>query len=158
LIDTEQLVEAFARNVRILHMQSDGLTNADSLLQPPFRGNCLNWVLGHLLLNRNRALLALGATPILAEAQVACYRTESEPIICEGEGVWTLEALLDGLDRSQEGIDAAVRGADLVKELIIRERPTTLGQVLFGLYFHETYHTGQAELLRQLAGTNDKVI
>ncbi len=25
------------------------------------------------------------------------------------------------------------------------------------MYFHETYHLGQTELLRQLAGTNDKV-
>jgi hypothetical protein len=45
-------------------------------------------------------MLVLGATPILAEAEVACYRTESEPVICDGEGVWTLDALLDGLDRS----------------------------------------------------------
>jgi hypothetical protein len=34
----------------------------------------------------------------------------------------------------------------------------TVGQRLFGLYFHQTYHIGQTELLRQLAGVNDKVI
>jgi DinB superfamily len=161
LISTEQMAAAFARNVRILHMQNDGLTHADSLIQPQCRGNCLNWLLGHLLLNRNRALVVLGAAPVVAEAEVARYPTESEPVIGDDEGVLTLDALLDRLDGSQEGIAEALRGAapaDLAKEIIVRGQPATVGQALFSLYFHETYHTGQAELLRQLAGKNDKVI
>ena len=35
---------------------------------------------------------------------------------------------------------------------------TTLGERLVFLHWHETYHVGQLELLRQLAGTNDAVI
>jgi uncharacterized damage-inducible protein DinB len=35
---------------------------------------------------------------------------------------------------------------------------TTLGQLIFFLYWHESYHTGQPEYLRQLAGKDDKVI
>jgi len=35
---------------------------------------------------------------------------------------------------------------------------TTLGQLTFFLCWHESYHTGQTEALRQLAGKNDKVI
>ena len=35
---------------------------------------------------------------------------------------------------------------------------TTLGQLIFYLSWHEGYHTGQTEALRQLAGKNDKVI
>jgi hypothetical protein len=34
----------------------------------------------------------------------------------------------------------------------------TLGNRLFFIYYHETYHVGQTELLRQLAGKNDKII
>jgi hypothetical protein len=33
-----------------------------------------------------------------------------------------------------------------------------VGQALAGLHWHETYHTGQLELLRQLAGKNDAII
>jgi hypothetical protein len=40
----------------------------------------------------------------------------------------------------------------------VDQRTTTVGQRVLGLYFHETYHVGQLELLRQLAGTGDKVI
>jgi hypothetical protein len=35
---------------------------------------------------------------------------------------------------------------------------TTRGARLFFYYFHETYHVGQTELLRQLAGRDDKII
>jgi hypothetical protein len=33
-----------------------------------------------------------------------------------------------------------------------------LGDEIEGLAWHETYHLGQLELLRQLAGKNDQVI
>ena len=33
-----------------------------------------------------------------------------------------------------------------------------LADFLFFLYFHDSYHTGQAEPLRQLAGKDDKII
>jgi uncharacterized damage-inducible protein DinB len=35
---------------------------------------------------------------------------------------------------------------------------TTLGQLIFFLFWHESYHVGQPEYLRQLAGKDDKVI
>lgn len=35
---------------------------------------------------------------------------------------------------------------------------TTLGQLIFFLFWYETYHVGQPEFLRQLAGKDDKVI
>ena len=82
MIDAVRLADSFALNTRLIHMQIAGLTHADSVLQPPFRSNNLNWVVGHLL----------------------------------------------------------------------------VGQRVFGLYFHDTHHTSQAELLRQLAGTNDKIV
>ena len=43
-----------------------------------------------------------------------------------------------------------------VVETRFGERP--VGQHVAGLHWHETYHTGQLELLRQLAGKNDAII
>jgi len=40
----------------------------------------------------------------------------------------------------------------------VGERQVPLGVRLNGFYFHGTYHTGQTDLLRQIAGTNDKII
>lgn len=72
-----------------------------------------------------------------------------------------LEELLTWLDRSQERIAAALSKMDaaaLAREYGSGDRKTTVGQRAFFLYFHETYHVGQTELFRQLAGKDDKLI
>jgi hypothetical protein len=48
--------------------------------------------------------------------------------------------------------------AALAREYASGDRKTTVGQRAFFLYFHETYHVGQTELFRQLAGKDDKII
>lgn len=160
MISPADLAGAFARNVAVIKMQADGLTHADSLLQPPFRGNCLNWVIGHIAASRDDVLEALGEGPAMGAAG-ARYQRESDAVTAAGEGVLLLEELLARLDESQACIAAALERMDaesLAREIVAGERKTTVAKVVFFLYFHETYHVGQTELLRQLAGRNDKVI
>lgn len=160
MITPAQLSEALRRNATIMQRQAAGLTTEDSLLQPPFRANCLNWVLGHLADNRDAMLAALGAEPVLGDAGER-YERESAPITCAGEGVLPLEELLAAIGSSQEALGAALAHTteeDLARPVPHAQRQTTLGERLFFLYFHETYHLGQTELLRQLAGKDDKVI
>ncbi len=45
-----------------------------------------------------------------------------------------------------------------LEDLNVLRDERTLGERVLELYFHETYHTGQTEILRQLAGVDDKVI
>lgn len=161
MITREQLVNAFAVNLRIVQRQTEGLSHEDSLLQPPFRGNCLNWVLGHVAVNRDRVLRALGEEPVLTEEQAARYESGSAPVIAADADVLALEQLLDVLSRAQDRIAdglGRLSADDLNVEIAVGEQTMTLGRRLFGLYFHETYHVGQTELLRQLAGTDDRVI
>jgi len=161
MIRPQELAGAFERNLEMIKMQTKGLSHEDSLLQPPFRGNCLNWVLGHIVETRDRILELLGELPIGGEGVRARYGYGSEPVCADGEGVLRLETLLEALERSQERINAALQritAAELAKETEDHRGKTTVAERLFFLYFHETYHVGQTELLRQLAGTNDKVI
>jgi uncharacterized damage-inducible protein DinB len=160
MITTQQLSEALGRNVSLVKTQAAGLSHADSLRQPPFRGNCLNWVLGHLAENRDIILQALGAEPVLGAAADR-YARESDPITGDGPGVLPLDELLAILTRSQEALAAALSRTteeDLAKEIQRGQRTMPLSERIFFLYFHETYHVGQTELLRQLAGRDDKVI
>lgn len=60
MITVTDLIESLERNLYIIKVQTQGLTHADSLLQLPFRGNCLNWVVGHIAANRNTMLYFLG--------------------------------------------------------------------------------------------------
>ncbi len=161
MISEQDVAEALARNVSIVKMQTKDLTNADSLRQPPFHGNCLNWVLGHIVENRDHILQALGE-PALFEERGERYKRGSEPLMAEDAGVVPLEELLVWLDRAQERVAAALTKMDdaaWAREITFgNNRTATLGQRVFFLYFHETYHVGQTELFRQLAGKDDKII
>ena len=68
---------------------------------------------------------------------------------------------MEALERSQVGIAAGLGAAtpdELAKEIETRRGPTTLAKRVFFFYYHDTYHSSQTELLRQLAGTDDKII
>lgn len=160
MIQLNDLAEAFARNVTIVGWQTDGLTHADSMKQLPFQGNCMNWVIGHMAAYRDTILALLGEAPVM-DADGARYQTDSDPLKGDDAAALPLETLLARLEQSQQRLAAALgrmNEADMAREITVRERKTTVGQRVFFMYFHESYHVGQTELLRQLAGKNDKVI
>ena len=161
MISTQELLEGFARNLNIIQQQTKGLSHEQCLLQPPFRGNCMNWVLGHMAETRNSLLKTLGQEPILTQQECARYGHGSEPVGADGQGAIELERLLHLLQQSQERLAVALprlTAEDLARKVKDHRGEVPLGNRLFFLYFHETYHTGQTELLRALAGKTDKVI
>jgi len=153
----ETLSQYYGIAYRVIMRQTDGLTQVDSLIQPPFRGNCLNWVLGHIINGRNATLKYLGEDPVWSEEINKRYDRNSEPITGEAENILTLPQLLHDLEVSQERIQAALKQISPERLATVIDEDTLEEQVRF-LHWHETYHVGQLELLRQLAGKNDKVI
>ena len=125
MITATDLVGALERNLRIVKAQTQGLTQADSLLPLPFRGNCLNWVLGHLAANRNTMLLFLGEKPILSEAPARRYGYGSEPVCGDAGDILTLEQLLAMLEQSQKVM--AARLQKIKAEELAREVQSFLG-------------------------------
>lgn len=153
----ETLSQYYGIAYRVILRQTDGLTQEDSLVQPPFRGNCLNWVLGHIINGRNAALKYLGGDPVWSEEINKRYDRNSEPIAGDAENILPLPQLLHDLEVSQERIQAALQQITPERLATVIDEDTLEEQVRF-LHWHETYHVGQLELLRQLAGKNDKVI
>ncbi len=152
------LIRYFQLNHRVIHMQIKGLTHEDSLRQPPFRGNCLNWILGHIVVERDEALALLDVDPIWGKDEISLYQQNSDPIT-EDTRAKPFEQIVVAFDQSQEGLEKALKqltGTDLDKPKADGEG--TIGEGLAGLCWHEAYHTGQTEYLRQLTGVNDKVI
>ena len=160
MLRKDQLVRAFERNVRVVEAQAEGLDHGDSLLQTEFRINCFNWTVGHLISSRDDLLEALGAQPLFGD-ELDRYRRESEPILEDGPGVLPFDRLLAMLRESQGRIGEVLANASeeaLVAEVTVGERTTTPASRAFFHFFHDTYHTGQTELLRQVAGVGDSVI
>lgn len=161
MITNKQLIDGFSLNIRLIKLQTDGLNHADSLVQTPYKINCMNWVLGHIAVNRDSVMRLIGAAPLLSEETTKRYKTESDAIIEDGSDVLQLDKLLEVLSTGQSRIEAALdtlSEAELLGEIQVGERMMQLGTRLYGFYFHDTYHTGQTDLLRQVAGANDKVV
>ncbi len=136
----------------------DDVTNEESLVQPPGAGNCLNWVLGHIVSARNTALKLAGVAPMVGEDVAAHYRRGSEPLQ-RGEKVPDLATLRGLLSDTQHQLVPAL--AALSDEALTQpvpeamRRPPLTGSVadaLLRLHYHEGYHNGQIGLLRRLAG------
>jgi uncharacterized damage-inducible protein DinB len=160
-LEPKQLENVYKRNLMVIKRQLDGLTHEDSLIQPPFRGNCLNFVLGHVAASRQSVLKELGVNPLMSEEQIKRYTMDANPVTGEGSDVMTLDEIVEVMDRSQEALAGSLlklTPEDLDKEIGEGEQKTTLGMRVEFLSWHEAYHTGQTEYLRQLAGTDDKVI
>jgi hypothetical protein len=161
VIGARHLAKAFRRNTAILKMQVAGLSHDDSLLQTPYNINCLNWTLGHILVYRDRSLVTAGGQPQFADGQLDRYRRESEPIKEDGPGVLPLEELAAAIESSQDAINSVIGELSDVAfsaESEVDGRVATVAERIYFDYFHDTYHTGQTEILRQVAGANDQII
>lgn len=153
-------IELLKFNNNVIHMQLKDITHAESLLQLPFRGNCMNWVIGHILGIRHECLAYLGLPGVLTDAEVNTYQYGSEPIT-SAEQASDLESMVKRLDESLEALTAHLEG--ISREALFAEVDHWMGkrpiaEALSFAQWHEAYHTGQLEQLRQLTGKNDKVI
>jgi DinB family protein len=154
-----------------LNCNLDGVSNEESLLIPQPAGNCINWVLGHIVSARGIVLcLASGDNPLeigdAAKGSIpaqmgdvgARYRRGSGPIH-DGDEVLDLGTLRGLLADSQQQLIPAL--AVISQETLalpvpeaMRRPPLTgsVGEALARMVFHESYHNGQIGLLRRLAG------
>ncbi len=154
------LIELYKNNHDTIHMQLEGISQAESLLQLPFRGNCLNWVVGHILGTRGEALKLMGLPGTLNPEEGKIYGYGSDPLTDPAKAC-DLDSMLARLDESLERVVnglASLSPAELEREVRIWRGPMPLIEAISFVQWHESYHTGQLEYLRQLAGKNDKVI
>lgn len=134
----------------------EDVSHEESLVRPP-AGNCLNWVLGHIVLYRGTVLKIIGRRPLLDGERADLYRRGSHP---DGSEHYLDLATLRGLlsDAHQELIPALAVMTDEELAANVPEefnRPPlagSIGNALARMNFHESYHAGQIGLLRRIAG------
>lgn len=131
------------------------ISHEESLIQPQGGGNCLNWVVGHIVATRNHVLGLLGKEPIWPAEKAERYRRGGEPITAEEDAVIPFDEMLADFDTSHEAIVAGLgeisdEELDVLVPWFGQDQPKAVA--LAGLVFHETYHLGQTGLLRRLVG------
>ncbi len=153
----EALKIQFAYSAGFAQANLDGIDHAASLRAPDSGGNCINWVLGHLVQARNAALQMLGQPPVIEAEAVRRYARGSAPLLDPADAT-DFSALVGAFHAAQT---ALTRGLDDVNETTwatpapfspTNDPDETIGSLLVGLAFHETYHVGQLGVLRRAIG------
>lgn len=153
--EAQSLLASYQTTNWLIGRFSEGLSDEDSMAQPPFKANTFNWVLGHILVSRDRALKLLGQTPVLGNHETSLYETGSDP-----GGVETavsLEGLLRLLELSQTRLSEALEPMtdETLAVVVDDQNGQRVGDRLAGFHWHETYHVGQLEILRQVSGERE---
>ena len=154
-IETFRHQAGMARDV--VRINTDGVTHEESLIQPHPGGNCLNWVVGHLVCIYNNALPLLGQEPVMEKDALKRYDRGSSPLRDPADAM-SFGELLAAWDRLAERVDAGLAG--LTPEYLDQPAPfspgdnpnETVRSLVSTVLFHQAYHAGQTGVLRRLAG------
>ena len=122
----------------------------------PIPANCMNWVLGHIMVYRMQYLGVIDGVTEPDEDEFALYGFGSEPLTDPDKAI-PLETILARLDDLSDQVVAALEKMpeSRLEEMLDEERGVTVDQRLhFYLVFHEAFHVGQLEPLHELALAN----
>lgn len=129
----------------------EGITHEESLITPSTGGNCLNWVLGHIVSARNRLMTQLSIPPVW-QIDLAFHYSGHDEAAWSPDKAISLKTIETDLARSQQEL---LNVLDHLTEGLLKaedDRGRTLDETLTFFNFHEAYHGGQIAFLRRLLG------
>lgn len=145
-----QAVKLFELTYRAILVNVDGIDAEQSLRRPEPAGNCVNWVLGHVLVSRDQLLDLLHGQRVWPEDAGTPYRRGASAEL-DRDRALGLPRLLSDLELSQERLLRTLRGTP--EEAVLDDGDgARLSDRLLFYHFHEAYHAGQLALLRRLLG------
>lgn len=143
---------------RVVQLNVDGITQEESLIHPNPGGNCLNWVVGHLVAIYDQMLPLLGQKPVMEEGALKRYARGTPPLENPAEAL-DFQVLLAAWNDAGDRVDAGLAGvtSEMLDKPVQQHSPTnnpneTVRSLLPTVLFHQAYHAGQTGLLRRIAG------
>ena len=142
---------------RVVQINADSVTQAESLVQPQPAGNCLNWAVGHLVAVYHNVLPLLVQAPVLEASVLERYKRGSAPLR-NGADALDISELMTAWDECCRRVDAGL--ASLSEDKLAERAPMsptnnpdeTIGSLLSTVCWHQAYHSGQLGVLRRIAG------
>ena len=123
------------------------ITHGQSIQTPSFGGNCIHWVVGHLVVARCNFLILLNCPSIWDWPTCRLFIPGSSPSVESADHIRFSRIVAD-LDRTQDQLQAALNRTDS-SELEVTKEDKSIGEHLAEYAVHEAYHAGQLDLLRQ---------
>jgi len=154
MITTTSLITNFERDASYLRDHLAGLTHADSLLQPPVNGNCINWILGHIVCYRGYTLQVCDLPPVINAPVTQRYARDTAPVTGEAADVADFAELVQAYWTGHEQLLVYLRAMtpeQASETVTVAGFTLPRAELLTNFMRHESYHAGQFELLRELA-------
>ncbi len=149
MIQPQFLSDQFVDSHSAIKLYTMGITHAESVWQPPFGGNSVNWILGHLVVSRCNFLMLLDVPSIWTMDQCLRFVPGSAPVTGDADSV-PFETLLADFDRTQEQLVSALKESS-EKDLKLIKSERTIAESLAYYLAHESHHAGYLEILCMLA-------
>jgi DinB family protein len=142
---------------KVVHINVAGVTQEESLINPEPEGNCLNWVVGHLVCIYNNVMPLIGQRALPEADRLKRYDRGSAPVRNASEAM-ELSDLLSIWDEASNRVDAGL--ANLTQQALDARAPfsptndpkETVRSLISTVLFHQAYHSGQLGVLRRIAG------
>ncbi|MBP2615167.1 hypothetical protein [Chryseobacterium jejuense] len=141
--EIELVKNQISSTIKIVTLNTEGITHEESMIFPNNEANCMNWILGHLIYIRNPLLNILGEESIWDSEKFSCYN--------RGEIAWerkdefvNFEELKLYLQQSQDKLQAKLDMLEYFNAENVNDIST--------LCLHEIYHAGQLGYLRRILG------
>ena len=150
MIRAQFIEERFVESYGAIRRDTAGLSHGATLWQPPFGGNCINWIVGHLVVSRCNFLMLLDVPSIWNMDQCRRFMPGSQPVTIEAGSV-PFATLLSDLERTQEQLRSALSRV-ATEELAALHDEWTVAEALLYYQTHESSHAGQIELLSRYCG------
>src|SRR5688572_23663591 len=103
---TANVLKQFGMCNYVIKENVGDLTQEESLVHPQPGGNCVNWVLGHMLVYRCRLLRGLGEDAFWDEADYKLYERHEAPLT-RAEDARPVAEIWAGLDETTKGLERA---------------------------------------------------
>ena len=133
------------------------ITHQESLIQPKSGGNCLNWVLGHMVVIRSHFLRGFGGKTLWTDAECERYDRHGQPLT-DPANAKPLSEIWAALEETLQSMTEII--SKFTPEQMAQKAPfspnnkpdETIGSLVATFVFHDAYHAGQTGVLRRLIG------
>lgn len=149
MIQPQFIADQFIDSHSAVKLYTMGITHAESVWQPPFGGNSINWIMGHLVVSRCNFLIPLGVPSIWTMDQCMRFIPGSVPVTGDADSV-PFDSLLSDFDRTQKQLISTLE-ITTVEDLGQASGDISIAESLVYYQSHEAEHAGYLELLCRLA-------
>ena len=146
----QSVIQDYEFHTMLIHRFVGDITHEESVLQLPYKHNCMNWILGHIVTNRSHVLETVGTEHAWQEDVRALYHQDTPPVTPESPSV-QFETLVTYLDESVELLKAALENVseEWLEETHSNYRGDKTRYVhVTSFHWHESFHLGQLEILK----------